>query len=137
LPTASSRPCGIVARNASTSHAIAIAGAGHVHGRAFVAALQPRLAFQGPGLRLAGDTEIGIATDRGLAVLARPLQAARVDPELERGIVRILQVGDAIGDDPTVEQIDHQRLQLQPAVDQAQLRGLDDGAEHRLKAGPA
>ena len=119
------------------AHAIAIAGAGHVHGRAFVAALQPRLAFQRPRLRLAGDTEIGIATDRGLAVLACPPQAACVDRELQRGIVRILQVGDAIRCDATVEEVDHQRLQLQLAFDQAQLRRLDSGDEVALLEGAA
>ncbi len=114
-------------------HTVAIAGAGEVDGRAFVGALQPRLSLQCPAFRLAGQPEIRVAADVGLAVGAAPVQAARIHRELQGCIVGVAQVGDAIDGDAAIEQVDHQRLQLQAAIDQAEFRGLHDRGELALR----
>ena len=74
--------------------------------------------------------EIRVAAHLRRAILAAPLQAARVHRELQRSLFRIAQVGNAICRDAAIEHVQHQRPCAQQAILEAEFRRLQGRVEH-------
>ncbi|MDQ1133789.1 hypothetical protein QE386_002384 [Pseudoxanthomonas winnipegensis] len=110
-------------------HLLQVAAAVEVHLRLVLSARQIGRADRRPVRLAPGHAQVRIGPDARIAFA--PLQAARVDRELEARVLGLGEVGMAVERDAAVEQLHRQRLHGQRGVVDAHVRGLD---HHRVLA---